>query len=48
MGDHRLLGVPRDFDAFAARIGEGMAAAGVELQGPPDVNEFPVHEVIHA
>jgi hypothetical protein len=36
-----------DFDAFAARIPEGMAAAGVEPQGPPDVKEFPVHEMIH-
>jgi hypothetical protein len=36
-----------DFDAFAARIPEGMAAAGVELQGPPDIKEFPVHEMIH-
>jgi len=37
-----------DFDAFAQRIPEGMAAAGVELQGPPDIKEFPVHELIHA
>ena len=37
-----------DFDAFAGRIAEGMAAAGIQLQGPPDVKEFPVHEVIHA
>jgi hypothetical protein len=37
-----------DFDAFAVRIGEGMAAAGVELQGLPDVKEFPVHEVINS
>ena len=36
-----------DFDAFARRIPEGMAAAGVELQGPPDIKEFPVHEMIH-
>ena len=35
-----------DFDAFAARISEGMAAAGVEPDGPPDVHEFPVHEMI--
>jgi len=35
-----------DFDAFSARISEGMAAAGVQLQGPPDVKEFPVHEMI--
>jgi hypothetical protein len=35
-----------DFDAFSARIGEGMGAAGVEPQGPPDIKEFPVHELI--
>jgi hypothetical protein len=35
-----------DFEAFQARIPEGMAAAGVESQGPPDVKEFPVHETI--
>jgi hypothetical protein len=37
-----------DFDAFAPRITEGMAAAGVEPQGPPDIKEFPVHEMIGA
>ena len=37
-----------DFDAFAARFLEGMAAAGVELAGPPDIKEFPVHEMINA
>jgi len=35
-----------DFDAFSSRIAEGMAAAGVELAGPPDIKEFPVHELI--
>jgi len=35
-----------DFDAFSARIAEGTAAAGVELQGAPDIKEFPVHEMI--
>jgi hypothetical protein len=35
-----------DFDAFSVRIGEGAAAAGVEMQGPPDIEEFPVHEMI--
>jgi hypothetical protein len=38
----------QDFDAFAARIPEGFAAAGVEPQGPPDVKEFQVHEMIRA
>ncbi len=34
-----------DFDAFQAdRIQKAVAAAGVEMQGPPDVKEFPVHE----
>jgi hypothetical protein len=32
------------FDAFQGRIQSAMAAAGVEMQGPPDVREFPVHE----
>jgi hypothetical protein len=32
------------FDAFAPRIQQAAAAAGVEMQGPPDVKEFPVHE----
>jgi hypothetical protein len=32
------------FDAFAPRIQQAAAAAGVELQGQPDVKEFPVHE----
>jgi hypothetical protein len=35
-----------DFEAFQARIPEGMAAAGVALNGPPDVKEFAVHETI--
>lgn len=37
-----------DFEAFQAKIPEGMAAAGVTPQGPPDVKEFPVHETIQA
>ncbi len=32
------------FDAFAPRIQTSMAAAGVELQGAPDIKQFPVHE----
>ena len=35
-----------DFDAFQTRITEGMEAAEVAPQGPPDVKEFPVHEMI--
>jgi hypothetical protein len=37
-----------DFDAFAPRIVQGMAAAGIEPQGQPDIKEFPVHEMIGA
>ena len=37
-----------DFDAFSSRIVEGMASAGVEPSGPPDIKEFPVHEMIPA
>ena len=37
-----------DFDAFSARIAEGIAAAGIEMEGPPDIKEFPVHEMIPA
>lgn len=37
-----------DFDAFSARISEGMASAGVTPQGPPDIKEFPVHETVPA
>ena len=37
-----------DFDAFAGRFPEGMAAAGVEPQEPPDIKEFAVHEMITA
>ena len=36
-----------DFDAFQVRIQEGISASGVEMQGPPDIKEFPVHEIIH-
>lgn len=35
-----------DFDAFSERIGAGMEAAGVQPQGPPEIEEFPVHELI--
>ena len=35
-----------DFDAFQQRIAAGLAAAGVQPQGPPDIKEFPVHETI--
>ena len=33
-----------DFDAFESRIGQAMQAAGVQMQGAPDIKEFPVHE----
>jgi hypothetical protein len=32
------------FDAFQARLQEGIAASGATMQGPPDIKEFPVHE----
>jgi len=25
----------------------GIAASGVQMQGPPDIKEFSVHEIIH-
>ena len=34
----------QDFDAFQGRIHESVAAAGVVLQGAPDIKEFPVYE----
>ena len=34
----------QEFDAFQGRIQDAIAAAGVAMQGPPDVKEFPVHE----
>jgi hypothetical protein len=37
-----------DFDAFAPRIQRSVEAAGVELQSPPDVKQFPVHETFPA
>ena len=37
-----------DFDAFLeSNIQPGIAASGVQMQGPPDIKEFPVHEIIH-
>ena len=36
-----------DFDAFQSQIEAGMGASGIELEGAPDIKEFPVHEVIH-
>lgn len=37
-----------DFDAFLEdRVQPGIAASGVQMEGPPDIKEFPVHEVIH-
>ena len=36
------------FDAFAPRIRQSVEAAGVELQGPPDIKEFVVHETFPA
>jgi len=33
-----------DFDAFQNRIQSSVEAAGVEMNGAPDIKEFPVHE----
>jgi hypothetical protein len=36
-----------EFDAFLeSNVEPGMAAAGVQMQGPPEIKEFPVHETI--
>jgi len=34
----------QDFDAFEPRIGVAVAAAGARLHGPPDIEQFSVHE----
>ena len=35
------------FDAFfGTRVQAAVTAAGVEMQGPPDIKEFPVHEFV--
>jgi len=34
------------FDAFAPQIEQGMASSGIEMQGPPDIKEFAVHETV--
>jgi hypothetical protein len=33
-----------DYDAGMGRVQEAMGAAGVTPQGPPGIEEFPVHE----
>jgi hypothetical protein len=33
-----------DFEAFQARIGAAVEEAGVQMQGPPQIEEFSVHE----
>ena len=33
-----------DFDAFQPRIQQAIAASGIDMQGPPDIKEFPVHD----
>lgn len=34
----------QDFDAFQPRLQSAVAAAGAQLQGPPDIKQFAVHE----
>jgi len=36
------------FDALLPHIQQSVEAAGVELQGPPDIKEFPVHQTFPA
>lgn len=35
-----------DFDAAMPIVQQAIAGAGVTMHGPPDVEEFPVHETI--
>jgi quinol monooxygenase YgiN len=32
-------------DFFQARVQQAVTASGVKTQGPPDIKEFPVHEM---
>ena len=41
-------GSAKTTDSMRSWGGAGMAAAGIEPQGPPDIKEFPVHEMIGA
>ncbi len=34
----------QDCDAALPRVQQGIAASGVTMQGPPDIEEFPVFE----
>jgi len=34
------------FDALMPHLQQAIEAAGVELAGPPDIKEFPVHEMM--
>jgi hypothetical protein len=36
----------QDYDAAAPRVQEAIAASGVTMQGPPDIEEFPVYEIM--
>ena len=36
----------RDYDAGMVRVQEAIAAASVTMQGPPEVEEFPVYETL--
>jgi hypothetical protein len=37
-----------DFDTFSGRVMAAVEAAGIELPAPPEIAEFPVHEVFGA
>jgi hypothetical protein len=34
----------QDFDAGVGRVQQAIAASGVTMQGPPEIEEFPVYE----
>jgi hypothetical protein len=37
-----------EFDALLSHVQAAVQAAGVELEGPPDIKEFPVHDTMTA
>jgi hypothetical protein len=37
-----------EFDALLPHVQSAVQAAGVELEGPPNVKEFPVHDTLTA
>lgn len=37
-----------EFDALLPHVEQSVQAAGVQLQGPPDIKEFPVYDTLPA